>query len=128
MCFVKLSSGAGDALLCLFCALVLDRLRFSAVVFGWQKRELFVIVAFHGEMSAVFGGGGSLPGCMKENSRYEKMREDQFHNCRLKMQSWPRNVSECIGTYLDVLALLFIASRMYLNVSECIWMYWLYFS
>ena len=111
-----------------FCAFVLDRLLFSAVVFGCQKRQLFVIVAFHGGMSAVFGGGGSLPGCMKENSGYEKMREDQFHNCRLKMQSWPRNVSECIGTYLDVLALLFIASRMYLNVSECIWMYWLYFS
>ena len=57
---------------------------------------------------------------MKENSGYEKMREDQFHNCRLKMQSWPRNVSECIGMYLDVLALLFIAPRMYLNVSGCI--------
>ena len=53
----------GDALLCLFCAFVLDRLLFSAVVFGCQKRQLFVIVAFHGGMSAVFGCGGSLPGC-----------------------------------------------------------------
>ena len=52
------------------------------------------------------------------------------------------DVSECIGMYRKVLALLFILPRMYWNVSEsigltfhtpqnvleCIGMYWLYFS
>ena len=133
-------SGPGDALLCLFCAFVLDRLLFS--------KYLHRIPPYLGEPQErhheTWWGAQ-----MKERYCSGKERNTQAASGTLCYdQGFSRNlaqcsdVSECIGMYRKVLALLFILPRMYWNVSEsigltfhtpqnvleCIGMYWLYFS
>ena len=114
-------SGPGDALLCLFCAFVLDRLLFS--------KYLHRIPPYLGEPQGrhheTWWGAQ-----MKERYCSGKKHASGLRDALL----WPRvfkkpsAVFRCIGMYWNVSECIGLTFHTPQNVLECIGMYWLYFS